>query len=137
MAYKTDRNIIGRQVTTAAEEASAVLDVVAGSGMKVTAAFPSGLTAAEYRTIFADLRSVDSGLVAIGPRVSTGWSDLTTTDLAVATGKGYTVITSAFGWFCFYFFAPPWWGFFIIWFYDHEKTNQATSQIWQSYAWIL
>lgn len=97
MAYKTDRNIIGRQVTTAAEEASAVLDVVAGSGMKVTAAFPSGLTAAEYRTIFADLRSVDSGLVAIGPRVSTGWSDLTTTDLAVATGKGYTVITSAFG----------------------------------------
>lgn len=97
MAYKTDRNIIGRQVTTAAEETSALMNVVAGSGMKVTAAFPSGLSAADFRAVFSDLKSVDAGLVAIGSRSTSGWNDLTTTDFAVATGKGYSVVTTAFG----------------------------------------
>jgi hypothetical protein len=94
MPYKTDQNIIGRQVTDDADEVIAGIRILysAGTGLRTSTniKLPTALTQAQLVRIFNGLPTV-TGTQTLDIVGATGTAALTTGEKAIATGKGWTL----------------------------------------------
>jgi hypothetical protein len=90
MAYKTDRNVIGRQVTSSVEEVITAIRVMADSGSLMTLVVPAAFTRANLVELFNGLPTVTTSntLTITG---TAGNATVTTGERAIATGKGWTL----------------------------------------------
>lgn len=90
MSYKTDRNIIGRQITTAVEEVITAIRVMADSGSLMTIVPPAAFTRTNLVELFNGLPTV-SGSNTLTISGTAGNATVTSGERAIATGKGWTL----------------------------------------------
>lgn len=94
MPFKTDQNIIGRQVTTDVEEMISGIRIAyaAGAGLRTGTilVMPTAFTTANLVSLFAGLPTV-TGTQTLDISGCTGTGALTSGQKAVATGKGWTL----------------------------------------------
>jgi hypothetical protein len=92
MAFKTDRNVIGRQITTAVEEVVTALRVAYDAGMASGSIYviPAAFTRTNLVELFADLPTV-TGTQTLDISGTTGNATVTAGEKLVATGKGWTL----------------------------------------------
>jgi hypothetical protein len=90
MTFKTDRNVIGRQITTAVEEVITAIRVAYDAGLGLTLIVPAAFTRANLVELFAGLPTV-TGTQTLDISGTTGNATVTTGEKAVATGKGWTL----------------------------------------------
>lgn len=90
MSFKTDRNIIGRQVTTEVEEVLTVIRIATDAVKNWTLVLPDAFTEAQLNTLFAEAPTV-TGTKTITASGCAGWASLDAGEKAVLTGKGYTL----------------------------------------------
>jgi hypothetical protein len=95
MPFKTDRNVIGRQVTTAVEEVITALLVAYDAGMASGSIYkiPSSFTRTDLVQLFADLPTV-TGTQTLDISGTTGNATVTAGEKLVATNKGWTLDTT-------------------------------------------
>ena len=93
MPYKTDRNVIGRQVTTAVEEVVTSIRVAYDAGLGLTLVVPAAFTRTNLVELFAGLPTV-TGSQTLNIAGTAGNATVTTGEKAVATGKGWTLVTA-------------------------------------------
>ena len=98
MPFKTDQNIIGRQVTTEVEEmiSAILIAYAAGTGLRTGTilVMPTTYTTAQLNQLFAGLPTV-TGTQTLDISGCTGTAGLTSGNKAVATGKGWTLDETA------------------------------------------
>lgn len=92
MPFKTDRNVIGRQVTTAVEEVITALRVAYDAGIASGSIYviPAAFTRADLVTLFAGLPTV-TGTQTLDISGTAGNATVSSGEKAVATGKGWTL----------------------------------------------
>lgn len=92
MSYKTDRNVIGRQITTAVEEVITALRVSYDAGMASGSIYviPAAFTRANLVELFAGLPTV-TGTHTLDISGTTGNATVSVGEKAVATGKGWAL----------------------------------------------
>lgn len=94
MPFKTDQNIIGRQITTEIEEMISGIRIAyaAGTGLRTGSilVMPTTYTTAQLVSLFAGLPTV-TGTQTLDISGCTGTGALTSGQKAVATGKGWTL----------------------------------------------
>lgn len=90
MSYKTDRNVIGRQITTAVEEVITAIRVMADSGSLMTIVPPAAFTRTNLVELFNGLPTV-TGSNTLTITGTAGNATVTTGERAIATGKGWTL----------------------------------------------
>jgi|OM-RGC.v1.031038189 hypothetical protein len=94
MPYKTDQNIIGRQVTTEVEEMISGIRICygAGAGLRTGSilVMPTVYTTAQLVSLFDGLPTV-TGTQTLDISGCAGVGALTNPQKAVATGKGWTL----------------------------------------------
>ncbi|NCX55716.1 MAG: hypothetical protein EBW87_00745 [Burkholderiaceae bacterium] len=95
MPFKTDRNVIGRQITTAVEEVITALRVSYDAGIRTGSIYvmPTAFTRAELVTLFAGLPTV-TGTQTLDISGCAGNATVSVGEKAVATGKGWTLDTT-------------------------------------------
>lgn len=95
MPYKTDRNVIGRQITSAVEEAITSIRVSYDAGMASGSVYviPAAFTRANLVELFAGLPTV-TGTQSLNIAGTAGNATVSNDEKAVATGKGWTLVTS-------------------------------------------
>jgi len=96
MPFKTDRNVIGRQITTAVEEVVTALRVAYDGGLASGSIYviPAAFTRTDLVALFADLPTV-TGTQTLDISGTTGNATVSVGEKAVATGKGWTLDTTA------------------------------------------
>jgi glycerol-3-phosphate dehydrogenase len=90
MTYKTDRNVIGRQITSAAEEVVTAIRVAYDAGLGLTVVAPAAFTADQIKEVFAGLPTV-TGTQTLDVSGCAGVGDLVATDDDAAIAKGWTI----------------------------------------------
>ena len=92
MAYKTDRNVIGRQITSAVEEVITALRVAYDAGMATGSIYviPAAFTRANLVELFAGLPAV-TGTQTLDISGTAGNATVSSAEKLVATGKGWTL----------------------------------------------
>jgi hypothetical protein len=92
MPYKTDRNIIGRQITSAVEEVITSLRVSYDAGMASGSIYviPAAFTRANLVELFAGLPTV-TGTQTLDISGTTGNATVSAGEKTVATDKGWTL----------------------------------------------
>lgn len=92
MTYKTDRSVIGRQITTATEEVITALRVAYDAGMASGSIYviPAAFTRANLVELFAGLPTV-TGTQTLDISGTTGNATVSADEKLVATGKGWTL----------------------------------------------
>lgn len=92
MPYKTDRNVIGRQITSAVEEVVTALRIAYDAGMASGSVYviPAAFTRTDLVSLFAGLPTV-TGTQTLDISGTAGNATVTTGEKAVATGKGWTL----------------------------------------------
>lgn len=90
MPLKTDRNVIGRQVTTDVEEVVTAIRVATDAVKNWTMVLPDAFTEAQLNELFAAAPTV-TGTKTITASGCAGWASLDSGEKAVLTGKGYTL----------------------------------------------
>jgi hypothetical protein len=94
MPYKTDQNILGRQITDDADELIAGIRIMyaAGTGLRTTTniKLPTALTQAQLVRIFNGLPTV-TGTQTLDITGATGQAALTSGEKLIATSKGWTL----------------------------------------------
>jgi hypothetical protein len=95
MPFKTDRNIIGRQITSAVEEAITALRVSYDAGMASGSIYviPAAFTRENLVELFAGLPTV-TGTQTLDISGTAGNATVSAGEKAVATGKGWTLDTT-------------------------------------------
>jgi hypothetical protein len=96
MTFKTDRNVIGRQVTSAVEEVVTALRIAYDAGMASGSIYviPATFTRANLVELFAGLPTV-TGTHTLDISGTTGNATVSVGEKGVATGKGWTLDTTA------------------------------------------
>jgi hypothetical protein len=87
---RTDRNIIGRQVTTEVEEVVSTIRIATDAVKNWTLVLPDAFTEAQLNELFADAPTV-TGTKVVTASGCAGWAALDAGEKAVLTGKGYTL----------------------------------------------
>lgn len=90
MPLKTDRNIIGRQVTTDVEEVVTLIRVATDAVKNWTLVLPDAFTEEQLNSLFSQAPTV-TGTKVITASGCAGWAALDAGEKAVLTGKGYTL----------------------------------------------
>lgn len=90
MTLKTDRNVIGRQVTTEVEEVLTAIRITTDSVKNWTFVLPDAFTEAQLNALFAAAPTV-TGTKTVTASGCAGWASLDAGEKAVLTGKGYTL----------------------------------------------
>jgi hypothetical protein len=95
MTLKTDRNVIGRQVTTAVEEVITALHVAIDAGIASGSIYvmPAAFTRTDLVALFAGLPTV-TGTRTLDISGTTGNATVSSAEKLVATGKGWTLDTT-------------------------------------------
>lgn len=93
MPFKSDRNIIGRQITSEVEEVITSIRVSYDAGLGLTLVIPAAFTRANLVELFAGLPTV-TGTQTLDISGTTGNATVTAGEKAVATDKGWTLTTS-------------------------------------------
>lgn len=93
MPFKSDRNIIGRQITSDVEEVITSIRVSYDAGLGLTLVIPAAFTRANLVKLFAGLPTV-TGTQTLDISGTTGNATVTAGEKAVATDKGWTLTTS-------------------------------------------
>ena len=96
MPYKTDRNVIGRQITSAVEEVITALRIAYDAGFASGSIYvvPAAFTRTNLVDLFAGLPTV-TGTQTLDISGTVGNATVTTQEKAVATGKGWTLDVTA------------------------------------------
>ena len=87
---KTDRNIIGRQVTTEVDEVVTAIRIVTDSVKNWTIVLPDAFTEAQLNSLFAKAPTV-TGTKVITASGCAGWAALDAAEKLILTNKGYTL----------------------------------------------
>jgi hypothetical protein len=90
MPLLSNRNVIGRQITTPVQEILTTIRVATDSCKNWTLILPDALTTAQLNAIFVGAPTV-TGTKTVTASGCTGWAALTVGEKAVLTGKGYTL----------------------------------------------
>jgi hypothetical protein len=90
MTYKTDRNVIGRQITSVAEEVVTAIRVAYDAGLGLTVVAPASLTTAQIKEVFAGLPTV-TGSQTLDVSGCAGVGGLVAADDDAAIAKGWTI----------------------------------------------
>lgn len=94
MPFKTDQNIIGRQVTTDVEEMISAIRIAyaAGTGLRTGSilVMPTVYTTAQLIQLFTGLPTV-TGTQTLDISGCTGTAGLVSANELIATGKGWTL----------------------------------------------
>lgn len=92
MTYKTDRNVIGRQITSAVEEVITALRIAYDAGMAGGSIYviPAAFTRDNLVELFAGLPTV-TGTQTLDISGTTGNATVSAGEKAVATDKGWTL----------------------------------------------
>lgn len=92
MAFKTDRNVIGRQVTSAVEEVITALRVAYDAGIASGSVYviPAAFTRTNLVELFAGLPTV-TGTQTLDISGTTGNATVSAGEKGVATGKGWAL----------------------------------------------
>lgn len=94
MPFKTDQNIIGRQVTTDVEEMISAIRIAyaAGTGLRTGTilVMPTAFTTAQLIQLFNGLPTV-TGTQTLDISGCTGTGGLVSANELIATGKGWTL----------------------------------------------
>ena len=93
MPFKSDRNIIGRQITSDVEEVITSIRVSYDAGLGLTLAIPAAFTRANLVELFAGLPTV-TGTQTLDISGTAGNATVSAGEKAVATDKGWTLTTS-------------------------------------------
>jgi hypothetical protein len=93
MPFKSDRNIIGRQITSAVEEVITSIRVSYDAGLGLTLVVPAAFTRANLVELFAGLPTV-TGTQTLNIAGTAGNATVSNDEKAVATGKGWTLVTA-------------------------------------------
>lgn len=93
MPFKSDRNIIGRQITSAVEEVITSVRVAYDAGLGLTLVVPAAFTRANLVELFTGLPTV-TGTQTLNIAGTAGNATVSNDEKAVATGKGWTLVTS-------------------------------------------
>ena len=93
MPFKSDRNIIGRQITSEVEEVITSTRVSYDAGLGLTLVIPAAFTRANLVELFAGLPTV-TGTQTLDISGTAGNATVTAGEKAVATDKGWTLTTS-------------------------------------------
>lgn len=94
MTLKTDRNVIGRQITTEVDEVVTAIRIATDSIRGWTFVLPTTFTTAQLNELFVKAPTVTgSGAAAktIDATGCTGFAALTSGDKLVITNKGYAL----------------------------------------------
>lgn len=96
MTFKTDRNVIGRQITTAVEEVVTALRIAFDAGMASGSIYviPAAFTRANLVELFAGLPTV-TGTQTLDISGTAGNATVSAGEKLVATNKGWTLDTTA------------------------------------------
>ena len=94
MPFKTSRNVIGRQITTAVQEVITALRVGYDAGIASGSihVIPASFTRTNLVELFAGLPTV-TGTQTLDISGTVGNATVTSGEKAVATGKGWTMKT--------------------------------------------
>ena len=90
MPLRTDRNVIGRQVTSEVDEVVTTIRIATDSIKNWTFILPDAFTEAQLNELFAKAPTV-TGTKTITASGCAGWAALDSGEKAVLTGKGYTL----------------------------------------------
>jgi hypothetical protein len=93
MPFKSDRNIIGRQITSEVEEVITSIRVSYDAGLGLTLVIPAAFTRANLVELFAGLPTV-TGTQTLDISGTTGNATVSAGEKTVATDKGWTLTTS-------------------------------------------
>lgn len=90
MPLRTDRNVIGRQVTSEVDEVVTTIRIATDSVKNWTFVLPDAFTEAQLNELFAEAPTV-TGTKTITASGCAGWAALDAGEKLVLTAKGYTL----------------------------------------------
>lgn len=90
MPLRTDRNVIGRQVTSEVDEVVTTIRIATDSVKNWTFVLPDAFTEAQLNELFAKAPTV-TGTKTITASGCAGWAALDAGEKLVLTAKGYTL----------------------------------------------
>lgn len=90
MPLRTDRNVIGRQVTSEVDEVVTTIRIATDAVKNWTFILPDAFTEAQLNELFANAPTV-TGTKTITASGCAGWAALDAGEKLVLTAKGYTL----------------------------------------------